>query len=72
MDLVFQGEIKGEVWHFFLIKDLHSGLIGLFLEVADHVREPDNKAIVTIAEWEKYIRDPGTENITVLFQKSSS
>lgn len=44
------------------------GLIGLFLEIADHVREPDNKAIVATAEWEKYIRDAGTENTTVLFQ----
>lgn len=49
MDLVFQGEIKGEMGHFFLIKDLHSGFIRLILEIADHVREPDNKAIVTAA-----------------------
>ena len=68
MDLVLEGEIKGEVWHFFLIKDLHLGLIGLFLEIADHVGEPDNKAIVATAEWEKYIRDAGTENTAVLFQ----
>lgn len=47
MDLVFQGEIKGEMGHFFLIKDLHSGFIRLILEIPDHVREPDNKAIVT-------------------------
>lgn len=47
MDLVFQGKIKGEMGHFFLIKDLHSGFIRLVLEIPDHVREPDNKAIVT-------------------------
>lgn len=51
MDLVFQGEIKGEMGHFFLIKDLHPGFICLVLEIADHVREPDNKAIVTAAGW---------------------
>lgn len=49
MDLVFQCEVEGEVLHTFLIEDFDSGFILLILEISDHVREPDGKAIVTAA-----------------------
>lgn len=49
MDLVFHCEVEGEVIYTFPLEDFQSGFILLILEISDHVREPDSKAIVTAA-----------------------
>lgn len=46
MDLVFQGEVKGDVFYFLLDENLGAGGVLLLLQVLDHVGEPHCQAVV--------------------------
>lgn len=46
MDLVFQGEVKGDVFYFLLDENLGARGVLLLLQVLDHVGEPHCQTIV--------------------------
>lgn len=46
VDLVFQGEVKGDVLHFLLDKSLGARGVLLLLQVLDHVGEPHRQTVV--------------------------
>lgn len=52
VDLVLQGEVKGDVLHLLLDKDLGARGVLLFLQVFDHVGEPHGQTIVAAGEEE--------------------
>lgn len=46
VDLVFQGEVKGDVFHFLLDESLGARGVLLLLQVLDHVGEPHCQTVV--------------------------
>ncbi len=46
VDLVLQGEVKGHMLHFLFDEDLCARGVLLFLQVFDHVREPNSQPVV--------------------------
>lgn len=46
VDLVFQGEVKGDVLHFLLDESLGARGVLLLLQVLDHVGEPHRQTVV--------------------------
>lgn len=46
MDLVFQGEVKGDMFYFLLDENLGARRVLLLLQVLDHVGEPHCQAVV--------------------------
>lgn len=53
VNLVFQGEVEGDVFHFLLDEHLGARGVLLFLEVLDHVREPNGQTVVAKGGWER-------------------
>lgn len=53
VDLVLQGEVKGDVLHLLLDEDLGARGVLLFLQVFDHVGEPHGQTIVAAGEEEE-------------------
>lgn len=54
--LVFQGEVKGEVFYAFIVVDLHFGGVLICLKVFDDIREPNGQAIIPAD------KAPGSDN----------
>lgn len=50
VDLVFHREVDRGTMHVLTKEHLHLGLVLFILEVADHVGEPDNQAVVAARE----------------------
>lgn len=46
MNLVFQGEVKGDVLHSLLDENLGTRRVLLLLQVLDHVGEPHSQTVV--------------------------
>lgn len=57
MDLVFQGEVKGDVFYFLLDENLGAGRVLLLLEVLDHIREPHCQAVVAAGRGGREIEE---------------
>lgn len=57
MDLVLQGEVKGEVLDAFVVVDLHSGGVLVCLKVLDHIWKPHGEPVEPAQRTSPYQRE---------------
>lgn len=66
VDLVLQGEVKGDVFHLLLDEDLGARGVLLLLQVFDHVGEPHGQTIVAAGWRGRRKRTRGRSRVSAL------